>query len=157
MKNYWDIKGLWIKKVWVSVVYAESSFLCTAAWYPFGCIYYSESHQSTIDELLGCFQLLAILSSAEMHTSEPVCFCIFASVSVGEISRSGMAGSKGKCIWHFVDTAKFSFIGAMLFCISITKLWECLFFKVLPTKYDVKVLGFCQYYRWEIVSNCSFN
>lgn len=48
-----------------------------------------------------CFQILAISNNAEMNSLVHASFCIFASVSVGESPRSGMAGSKGKCTRHF--------------------------------------------------------
>lgn len=89
-----------------------------------------------------------------------LCMRLFVSLPVflrERVLEVGWLGQRVNAHDIFLDTAKFPCIGVIPYCIPIIKLWEYLFPKVLPIKYDVKVLGFCQYDRWEIASNCSFN
>lgn len=89
-----------------------------------------------------------------------LCTCLFVSLPVflwERVLEVGWLGQRVNAYDILLDAAKFPCIGVIPFCIPIIKLWEYLFPKVLPIKYDVKVLGFCQYDRWEIASHCSFN
>lgn len=75
-----------------------------------------------------------------MHTS---CF-IFAD----QIQRSGIAGSKGKHIRHFLEFTKFP--STILYSHQTMYKRAC-FPTVLPIECIVKFWGFCQTDRWDMV------
>ena len=94
-----------------------------------------------------CIQILAVSNNAEMNSLVHVSFCIFASVSVGESPRSGMAGSKGKCIWHFAGCCQVPLHRGYTILHSHHQIMRVSVPQSLANKYDVKVWGFCQYDR----------
>ena len=55
---------------------------------------------SPVDGHLGCFHVLAIVNSAAMNIGVHVSFWI--TVLSGYMPRSGIAGSNGSCIYHFL-------------------------------------------------------
>lgn len=84
--------------------------------------------------------------------------CISGSESSGWIDRSGIAGSKGEAYVIWLDVA--SAYGNLLdipsivfkeFCIPTSGIQNCLFLHNLANTMC------CQYDRWEMASECSFN
>ena len=62
-------------------------------------MYHSFFILSSVDEHLGCFQVLAIVNSAAVNNGIHVSFSIL--VSLGYMPRSGIAGSHGGFILSF--------------------------------------------------------
>ena len=71
-------------------------------------MYHNFFIHSSVDEHLGCFHVLAIISSAAMNIEVHVYFSIL--ISSGYIPRSGIAGSYDGCIPSFLRTHHTIFI-----------------------------------------------
>ena len=57
---------------------------------------------SSVDGHLGCFHILAIIHNAEMNTGVHVSFLSGVFIFFGHIPTSGIAGSYGSSIFHFL-------------------------------------------------------
>ena len=69
------------------------------------CVYIYISHifiHSSVDGHLGCFLILAIVSSATRNIGVHLSFQISLFVSSGYIPRSGIPGSYGSSIFSFL-------------------------------------------------------
>lgn len=63
--------------------------------YTMECYIYIYTHRIIIHSSLDCFRVLAVISSAAVHTGVHVSFGIRAFILSGYMPRSGVAGSSG--------------------------------------------------------------
>ena len=75
-------------------------FFFIAESYSTVCMYHNFCIHSSVNEHLGCFHVLAIVSSAAVNNGIHVSFSIF--VSSGYMPRSGIAGPYGVFVCLFV-------------------------------------------------------
>ena len=89
------------------VVCIDISFLFVTKYHSIVWICHILFTYSSVDEYLGDFHLLAIISNAgtNIHKQLFEWACIF--ISLGYVSRSGVAGSSGNCAYSFKEVSDY--------------------------------------------------
>ena len=83
-------------------MYTDYLFLWTS--YSIVWIYYFLFIHSSIDGYLDCFHILALMNNAAMDIGERGFVWEYVFISLGYISRSGIARSSGNSVFNFLRT-----------------------------------------------------
>ena len=127
-----------------------------AEWYSIVYMYHSFFIHSSVDAHLGCFHVLAIVSSAAMNNGIHVSFAIL--VSSGYMSRSGIAGSYSDFIPSFLRNLRIVFHSGYIDLHFHQQCKSVPFFSTPSPAFIV-----CRLFddghsdRSEVISHCSFD